>query len=59
MFSQNPAIDATLFINLVMSALAIVSYSRRHYDTMSLALGLALIYNVFIGVCFLLVKYCA
>lgn len=59
MFSQIPAIDALLFVNIIMPIFAIVSYALRRYDIMSISLMIAIYYSAFIGICFLVVKYYA
>lgn len=59
MFSQIPAIDALLFVNITMSIFAIIACALRRYDFMKISLFIALSYTAFIGFCYLLVKYCA
>lgn len=59
MFSQIPAIDALLFINITMSLFAIIACAARRYGIMKIALYIAFTYSAFIGVCSLLVKYCS
>lgn len=59
MFSQIPAIDALLFINITMSTFAFIACALRRYDAMKVALFIALSYTAFISFCYLLVKYLA
>lgn len=59
MLSQIPAIDALLFVNITMSIFAFIACALRRYGIMKIALYIAFTYSAFIGVCALLVKYCA